>query len=139
MEFFLMLLVKHAIADLGIQAQLQNINKSNYFGNGHIHYLHHGIGTLVMAGLCVPLVPAVLCAIIDYIIHWHIDFTKHKVNKIFNIESRSRAWWWTNVMDQIYTSPHIIILLYILVHCRFFGWFKIKTCIVLFNCIYYMS
>lgn len=101
MEFFLMLLIKHAIADLGIQAQLQNINKSNYFGNGHIHYLHHGLGTLVMAGLCLPAIPAILCAIIDYIIHWHIDYTKHKVNKKLNIESRSRAWWWTNVMDQI--------------------------------------
>ncbi len=95
-----MLLVKHAIVDLGIQAQLKDINKSNYLGNGHIHYFQHGLGTIVIAGLFLPAFPAIMCAILDYIIHWHIDFSKHKFNKIFKIESRTPIWWWTNTIDQ---------------------------------------
>ena len=112
MDFFLLLLIKHALVDLGIQSQLKGINKSNYFGNGHVHYIHHGIGTIVVAGLFLPAVPAIFCAIVDYLIHWHIDFTKHKVNKILKIESRTRAWWWTNVMDQIlhFTTYYYIVI-----------------------------
>jgi hypothetical protein len=100
MEFLLLLLIKHAIIDLGVQSQLHGINKSNYFGNAHEHYLHHGISTLVIAGLCLPAVPAILCAIIDYFIHWQIDYAKHKVNNYLKIAPRSIAWWWTNVIDQ---------------------------------------
>lgn len=100
MDFLLLLLIKHAIVDLGVQSQLQNINKSCYFGNGHIHYMHHGISTLVIAGLFLPAIPAILCAFIDYFIHWQIDYSKHKVNSILKIESRSTAWWWTNALDQ---------------------------------------
>src|SRR5210317_517595 len=100
MDFLLLLLIKHAIVDLGVQSQLQNINKSRYFGNGHIHYMHHGIGTLVVAGLFLPAVTTILCAFIDYFIHWQIEYSKHKINKILDIQSRTTAWWWTNVLDQ---------------------------------------
>ena len=100
MDLFLLLLIKHAVVDLGIQAQLVGMEKSKYFGNGHIHYFHHGIGTLVIAGLYFPLIPALIIMLFDYIIHWHIDYTKHKVNRFFVIESRTPAWWWTNVIDQ---------------------------------------
>ena len=100
MDFFLMLIIKHAIVDLGIQSQLNNIRKEYYLGNGHVHYIQHGIGTLVVAALFLPVIPAILCAIADYVIHWHIDYSKYKVNKFFNIESRTTAWWWVNTMDQ---------------------------------------
>ena len=100
MDFFLLLLIKHAIVDLGIQSQLKNINKEKYFGNGHIHYVHHGLATLIIAALFLQVIPALICAFLDYVIHWHIDYGKHKINKIFKIKSRTTAWWWTNVTDQ---------------------------------------
>ena len=100
MEFLLLLLIKHAIIDLGVQSQLRNINKSRYLGNAHEHYLHHGMSTLVISGLFVPAIPAILCAIIDYFIHWQIDYCKHKINNYFNIAPGSITWWWINVLDQ---------------------------------------
>jgi len=99
MNFFLALLIKHAIVDLAVQAHLKDINKNRYISNAHIHYLHHGISTLIIALFFVDPVLAVACAIIDYTMHWHIDFAKHRVNNYFNIESRSIAWWWTNAID----------------------------------------
>ena len=108
-----MLLFKHAIVELGIQAQLQNIDKTNYLGNGHLHYLHHGIGTLVVAGLFLPANLAVCCALFDYIIHWHIDYLKTKINKVLDIENRTPTWWWTNVIDQcLHFSTYYFMAIY---------------------------
>lgn len=100
MEFFLLLLFKHAIVDLGMQSQLVGINKGKYFGNGHIHYAHHGIGTFILCAIWLPVFPTIICAIIDYILHWQIDYCKHKLNNKFNLEYRSKSWWYLNVVDQ---------------------------------------
>jgi len=99
MNFFLALLIKHAIVDLAIQAYLKGIDKVHYISNAHIHYLHHGISTLIIALFFVDPTVAIACAIIDYIAHWHIDFAKHHANIYFNIETRSITWWWTNALD----------------------------------------
>ena len=105
MDFLILLLIKHAIVDLGVQSQLTNIDKSRYFGNGHEHYMHHGLGTLIVAGLFLPAVPVILCAFIDYFIHWQIDYCKHTANNLLNVQARSTMWWYTNVIDQ---SLHFI-------------------------------
>ena len=51
--FFLALLFKHAIADLALQNQLKGINKLDYWGNGHKHYIHHGLLTSLVSLLFV--------------------------------------------------------------------------------------
>ena len=100
MEFFLLLLFKHAIVDLGMQSQLQGIDKGKYFGNGHIHYAQHGIATFILCAIWLPVVPTIICTIIDYIFHWHIDYSKYKLNNLFKLEYRSKGWWYLNVLDQ---------------------------------------
>ena len=113
MDFLLLLLIKHAIVDLGVQSQLQNIDKSSYFGNGHVHYMHHGMATLVIAGLFLPAIPAILCAFIDYFIHWQIDYSKHKVISIFKMQYRSAIWWWTSVLDQcLHFATYYLLVIY---------------------------
>ena len=105
MNFFLALLIKHAIVDLAIQSYLKNVNKISYISNAHWHYAHHGISTLIIALFFVDPTIAAMCAIIDYITHWHIDFAKHHVNLYFKIKTRSITWWWTNAID---TAFHTI-------------------------------
>jgi len=100
MDFLFLLLIKHAIVDLGMQTHLVDINKSKYLGNGHIHYMQHGIGTIVIAGLFLPAASVFLCVLVDYVLHWHIDFSKHRINRFFNIEARTAKWWWGNTIDQ---------------------------------------
>ena len=99
MSFFLALLIKHAFIDLAVQAYLKDIDKKSYFSNAHIHYLQHGTETLVVAIFFLPYDLALLCGLIDYIAHWHIDFGKHRINTAFNIKTRSKSWWWTNAID----------------------------------------
>ena len=114
MEFLLLLFVKHAIVDLGLQAQLTGIEKSKYFGNGHIHYAHHGLSTLVIAGLFFNAEIAISCAIFDYIVHWQIDYSKHITNNWLQIKTRSSSWWWLNTLDQsLHFITYYIIAKYI--------------------------
>ena len=101
LELFLLLLVKHVIADLGLQSQFcPNLDKSYYFGNGHKHYLHHAACTFIATVLFLPLEVVIVITLIDYIAHWNIDFGKHQLNKFLGIVPRTNPWWWTNALDQ---------------------------------------
>jgi len=113
MTLFFILLLKHAIVDLGVQSHFSGLRKQAYISNAHIHYLHHGISTLLIAAFFVDPLLAVACAIIDYLAHWHIDWGKHRINTAFSIKSRSRLWWWTNSVDQLlhFVTYYIIVLI----------------------------
>lgn len=113
MIFLYALLIKHVIVDLGLQSYLINQKKFPYFGSGHLHYAQHGVAT---AFVCLWFIPeiAIFVGILDYLIHWHIDFGKHRFNNFFKITARSKAWWWTNVVDQIlhFTTYLVFVLLF---------------------------
>jgi hypothetical protein len=99
--FFLALLFKHAIADLALQNQLTGINKLDYWGNGHKHYIHHGLLTFLTSLLFVDIYLAIVIGIVDYVAHWNIDFYKHQVCRLFKVKSKGTAWWWITSIDQI--------------------------------------
>jgi len=44
---------------------------------------------------------ALKIAIIDYIAHWHIDYTKHRVQLHWNLGRKDKAFWWVTVVDQL--------------------------------------
>lgn len=114
LELFFILILKHVVADLGLQSQFGvGLNKSKYFGNGHKHYFHHGICTLLTTVWLLPIEVVIVITVIDYIAHWNIDFSKHKLNKFLNIEPRSVPWWWTNVLDQaLHFTTYYIMTVY---------------------------
>jgi len=113
--FLLLLLFKHAFADLPLQHKLRNIDKLKYFGNGHIHYLHHGILTLLVSVFFTTPILAIIIALIDYILHWHIDFCKHLIckNKIRPVETNSIVWWYITAVDQcLHYSGYVLLVLF---------------------------
>lgn len=119
MDFLLLLLFKHAIVDLALQTHLVDINKSKYLGNGHIHYFQHGMGTIIIAGLFLKDIElSLLCAITDYFIHWQIDFSKHRINQFFDIQARTKAWWWINTVDQClhFSTYYILVIVFTNLH-----------------------
>ena len=99
MEFFLVLMLKHFIVDLGMQQYLGPRQKQQYLGDGHRHYLEHAVVTALIALWFVPKL-AIPLAVLDYVLHWHIDWGKHHLNRFLKCDTRSVTWWWTNVLDQ---------------------------------------
>ena len=88
--------LKHWYVDFWIQTYQQTVGKGIY-GNliGVSHTLEHTIGTLfvlLLASLIIPI-PAytiILIAVLDFIIHYHVDYVKmHYGTK--NVQS-TRFW-----------------------------------------------
>ena len=101
----LLLLIKHAVVDLYLQSYL-TLNKREYFG-GFIHYLQHGVATLIIACAFFSFEIAFILAVIDFVLHWHIDYNKHVVQTRWNItpDSNKQLYWFIQCVDQ---SLHFI-------------------------------
>jgi hypothetical protein len=112
---FFLLLVKHTICDIGLQSQLlwgRAHEKGQYFG-GHHHYIHHSIGSFIVFICFLDLYTVCVLTTIDYLAHWHIDFTKHRVNGYFSLTRKDIAWWWTTAIDQLlHFLTYFLIILY---------------------------
>jgi len=75
----LLLLVKHYLFDFVWQTAVM-INHKGIYGHpkGIIHSLGHAIGTLLVVFLFLGIWWALLIAVIDGVVHYHIDWTKTK-------------------------------------------------------------
>ena len=80
---FFLLAIKHGVCDLALQAlYCRPSNKHRYFsGRAHLHALHHGLGTLLVTVFFASMPLALLLALMDYLLHWHIDFVKSTLVK----------------------------------------------------------
>ena len=106
MELALFLLVvKHWILDLALQplSYPEGKNKFNYFGlYAHLqHYIPHGLGTVFVLLFFVDPCTALICGLIDYILHWHIDFSKTHTRAYFGWTNKNRQFWLLNALDQL--------------------------------------
>jgi len=113
LECFMLLGVKHTFADLWLQFFLGKQNKTSYFGNAHLHYAHHGVGTLLVMFWFVPWHLAIACALFDYILHWHIDWAKTNYQNFMNITRNSNAghFWFVQSVDQsLHFATYYIIV-----------------------------
>lgn len=117
MALFGLLMIKHFIVDLGLQQYIGPSDKHRYFSSmAHYHYAQHGLATLLVCLVVVlPVEIAILIGVVDYIIHWHIDYCKHHLNSAIGAVGHSRKWWWTNVLDQcMHTATYWIITMTVL-------------------------
>ena len=106
MELALFLLVvKHCILDLALQplSYPEGKSKFNYFGlYAHLqHYIPHGLGTVFVLLFFVDPCTALICGLIDYILHWHIDFSKTHTRAYFGWTNKNRQFWLLNALDQL--------------------------------------
>lgn len=97
LEFQLLawLTVKHFICDFPLQAHpYQYLNKGTY---GHLGGLLHSFIHYVGAALvfCQFLgVAGLVYASADAIAHYHIDWSKVKIGKRFNLKPDNSEWFW---------------------------------------------
>lgn len=110
--FAFLLTVKHTICDLALQ-RLYPADKSFYFNKAaHTHYFHHGVGSFFIGLMFSPYF-AVAVGLLDYLIHWHVDWAKHHWIARHGWSSADSGFWWAAAIDQTlhYLTYCVIVML----------------------------
>lgn len=93
------LVVKHFVCDFPLQVPFMFLNKGKYgHPGGIIHAAVHGVGTLLVL-FCFGL-PSWL-ALIDFAIHYHVDWLKNQLNDRFALQPANKFFWWLLGADQL--------------------------------------
>ncbi|MGY8866591.1 MAG: DUF3307 domain-containing protein [Methylophagaceae bacterium] len=98
---FFLLLLKHAIADLGLQGYIGGQGKRFYFDRKlWLHSTHHGIGTFLVLVFFTDVQTALLLGLLDIFLHWQIDYTKTQAVRKLGYNNTMRQFWWLQGIDQ---------------------------------------
>ena len=115
LELFVLLSIKHAVADLMLQSMKYNPGskkKSEYPLGGQWHYLDHSALTFCVFIFFVPWQVAIMAAVVDHIAHWHIDYCKQRYIEWKKVKIRSMAYWNAATIDQImhFVTYYILVI-----------------------------
>ena len=111
-HIFFILLVKHFICDFALQGRFKG-PKDKYkltSVNGHLHALDHALGTAFVflclitayyfyAGVAV-FSSIILFGLLDYVLHFFIDWLKNNFVKANGYTSTMREFWILTSVDQ---------------------------------------
>ena len=108
----LILLIKHLVFDFFLQTAYQYKNKGIYgHPGGILHAGLHAFGTSFLFLYAFP--GAALAAQIlvgEFVVHYHIDWTKEQVVKRMRLTAEDAAFWWTLGVDQfLHGATYIVI------------------------------
>lgn len=96
------LLVKHFVCDYPLQLPYMLENKGKYLAKGGVHHaLYHGAGTALVFVLFGMAEIAAVMAILDTLIHYHVDFLKMKINKWADLKLDNKRFWHLIGLDQL--------------------------------------
>ncbi len=112
--FLFMLVIKHALADLVLQSRLTSGDKSNLKSpKGYIHAADHSLLTFVVTIFFTGLLNAILIALLDFVLHFIIDYIKTRCVRHFNVQTNSSTFWIVQGVDQIahYSCYFLYVLL----------------------------
>lgn len=96
-DLYITFFVKHFICDFPLQATPYMYRNKGTYGHpgGILHASIHGIGTLSILG---PL-----AAIIDALVHYHIDWAKMRLGAHYNLKpDNSEMFWILLGVDQLF-------------------------------------
>lgn len=96
-----LLFTKHFIVDFPLQHRYQWSNKGTYgHPGGGLHSLLHGLGTWACLYYFAPEA-AIYLAVIDFTLHYHIDWAKMNLNaKLGWGPNTHEEFWWLLGLDQ---------------------------------------
>ncbi len=109
-----MLVIKHALADLVLQSRLTSGDKSNLKSwKGYIHAGDHGLLTFVVLLFFTTFENSVIIGMLDYVLHFLIDYIKTVLVRRFGVVQNSRTFWIVQGVDQIahYSCYFLYVLL----------------------------
>jgi hypothetical protein len=94
--------VKHFICDGPLQT-LAMVESKGHYGRflGLLHAFIHGAGTvLVLAAFGLAAPAMLLLGLVDFVIHYHVDFTKENVVRRAGWAPSRAQFWWALSADQ---------------------------------------
>jgi len=116
----LILLFKHLVFDFFLQTSYQYRNKGIYGHPGGI--LHAGLHALGTTPVFLWIAPskALAAAIIvgEFVVHYHIDWTKEQVNRRLKLAADDARFWWTLGVDQFLHDATYIAIVALLMAAR---------------------
>ena len=117
-----LLFVKHFVVDFPLQTPYQWQNKGTYgHVGGIIHSALHAIGTGLIVVFFIPdptVLGKFLCAttvaLLDGVIHYHVDWAKMALNKKLGYTTSTNGFWNLLGADQlIHTLTYLVIVVII--------------------------
>lgn len=113
-EALFLLFVKHFVCDFPLQTSpWMYRNKGIYLHPGGIaHSAVHALGTWLVLVFFIGA-QAWLYALLDFIVHYHIDWAKLQLNKRFGLRPDNSNWFWILLgLDQLAHHITYFVIVY---------------------------
>lgn len=115
----ILLQVKHLLVDWCWQPPFELNNKGTYGHWGGIrHALKNAVGTTACFAVAMPHLPIeamALVMIVDFAMHYHIDYAKVSINARMGWRAEHPQFWWLIGADQFAHQLTYIWLIYTVV------------------------
>jgi hypothetical protein len=107
--------VKHFICDGPLQSRAM-VEAKGHYGRplGLLHSLIHAVGTvLVLAASGFSAAIVLLLGLLDFAIHYHVDFTKENVVRKAGWTPSQAHFWWALSADQMAHQLTYLLIAYL--------------------------
>lgn len=115
--FLLLIGVKHFVVDFPLQGPYQWKNKGRYGHlGGVLHASLHLAGTFFVVLCFASFQTALFLALLDGVIHYHIDWLKMRLNDRLGWTPATPQFWWLLGFDQFAHYLTYVLILYFLLN-----------------------
>jgi hypothetical protein len=114
LEALFLLFVKHFICDFPLQTSpWMYRNKGTYLHPGGLaHAAVHAIGTWLVLVFFIGQ-QAYLYALVDFVVHYHVDWAKMNLNKKYNLRADNGNGFWILLgLDQLLHHITYFVIIY---------------------------
>lgn len=113
LQFAILLTFKHFICDFVLQDAEMAESKGVYFNKlGLSHSVHHAIGTFIVCVLFLNPLWAIILSIVDFFIHYHIDWIKMKFGP--RSYKDKHYWVWFGADQFIHQLTYILLIILVI-------------------------
>jgi hypothetical protein len=109
-----LLFIKHWYIDF-VNQTMEEVHGKGIYGNwqGLKHSIKHGIATLgIFWVITDSLAYAAIMAVMDFAIHYHVDWAKININKKYNYTVQDEKFWAWLGADQLAHSLTYLLLVW---------------------------
>jgi len=109
---------KHMLADFVLQSPYQLQNKGRYMHPGGLLHaaIHCGLSLPVYAIVRADLHSALLLTLMEFFIHYHLDWSKEQLTRCRQLTQADVAFWWAFGTDQMLHALTYVAMVGMLVH-----------------------